>query len=90
MTARIRLIAMQVTAELFLILLKRLSSLPLITLKQLTQLSGGLKSDLQQMLDEITTNKNMDAEEFLNSIEMYRNLALKKRTPLGKMTKHTR
>ncbi|WHY84421.1 ATP-dependent DNA helicase DinG [Neobacillus novalis] len=73
----------QVTAELFLILLKRLSSLPLITLKQLTQLSGGLKSDLQQMLDEITTNKNMDAEEFLNSIEMYRNLALKKRTPLG-------
>ncbi|MFJ5715757.1 ATP-dependent DNA helicase DinG [Neobacillus sp. NPDC093127] len=72
----------QVTAELFLILLKRLSSLPMVTLKQLTQLSGALKSDLQQMLDEITVNKDMDAEELPNSIEIYRNLALKKRTPL--------
>ncbi|ETI66626.1 ATP-dependent DNA helicase DinG [Neobacillus vireti] len=72
----------QVTAELFLILLERLSSLPLVTLKQLTHLSGGLKSDLQQMLGEIMANKDMNTEELPDAIEIYRNLALKKLTPL--------
>ncbi|WP_312475817.1 ATP-dependent DNA helicase DinG [Neobacillus sp.] len=68
----------QVTAELFLILLKRLSSLPLLTIKQLTQLSGGLKSDLEQLLDEIVAEKDRKREELPDHIEIYKKVALKK------------
>jgi ATP-dependent DNA helicase DinG len=67
-----------VTAELFLILFDRLSSLPLITLRKLAQLSGGLKSDLQQLLDEILINKADRIEKLPDSIEIFKNLALRK------------
>ncbi|CAH2715768.1 3'-5' exonuclease DinG [Neobacillus rhizosphaerae] len=70
----------QVTAELFLILLKRLSSLPLLTIKQLTQLSGGLKSDLEQLLDEIVAETDRKREELPDHIEIYKKVALKKIT----------
>ncbi|WP_066061045.1 ATP-dependent DNA helicase DinG [Neobacillus soli] len=67
-----------VTAELFQIFLKRLSSLPLLTLKQLSQLSGGLKSDLQQLLDEILVENGDTIEKLPNTIEIFRNLALRR------------
>lgn len=68
----------QVTAELFLILLERLSSLPLITLRKLSQLSGGLKSDLEQLLDEILVTKEGTKEQLPETIEIFMNLALRK------------
>ncbi|MCM2531846.1 ATP-dependent DNA helicase DinG [Neobacillus pocheonensis] len=68
----------QVTAELFLILLERLSLLPLRTLRQLEQLSGGLKSDLQQLLDEILIEKDKNIEKLPETIEIFKNIALKK------------
>ncbi|MFL6518277.1 MAG: DEAD/DEAH box helicase, partial [Bacillus sp. (in: firmicutes)] len=68
----------QVTAELFLILLGRLSSLPRITLRKLSQLSGGLKSDLDQLLDDILVTKEGTEEELAETIEIFMNLALRK------------
>lgn len=68
----------QVTAELFLILLERLSSLPLLTLRKLSQLSGGLKSDLEQLLDEILVTKKGTVEKLPETIEIFNNLALRK------------
>ncbi|MDN3016733.1 ATP-dependent DNA helicase DinG [Paenibacillus sp. BSR1-1] len=68
----------QVTAELFLIFLRKLSQLPLITMDQLTQLSGGLKSDLQLLLDDLLEYKKMEPEELPEAIEIFKNLALKK------------
>ncbi|WP_026563899.1 ATP-dependent DNA helicase DinG [Bacillus sp. UNC41MFS5] len=68
----------QVTAELLLILLERLASLPITTLKQLAHLSGGLKSDLQQFLDELLVNKEKTVESLSETIEIFRELALKR------------
>jgi len=67
----------EVTAELFLILLRRLAKLPKVTLEQLFLLAGGLKSDLQQLLEEMLTNDTF-AGEIPDSIEIVQNLALKK------------
>lgn len=47
-----------VTAELLLILLNRLWQLPNITLHQLLKLSGGLKSDVALLLDDLIIEKN--------------------------------
>ncbi|MEH7245729.1 ATP-dependent DNA helicase DinG [Neobacillus niacini] len=68
----------QVTAELFLILVNRLSQLPKMTLRQLSQLSGGLKSDLQQLIDEIILEIDQSSETWDESLEMYNTIALKK------------
>jgi ATP-dependent DNA helicase DinG len=68
----------QVTAELFLILLENLTALPIITLQQLSQLAGGLKSDLQQLIDEIIVEKNPTSGTVPATIEIYQTLALKK------------
>lgn len=68
----------QVTAELFLILLENLAALPSVTLRQLSQLAGGLKSDLQQLIDEIILEKNQTNENIPEVIEIYNTLALKK------------
>ncbi|PFO02440.1 ATP-dependent helicase DinG [Bacillus sp. AFS076308] len=65
-----------VTAELFLILLKRLSLLPTVTLRQLTQLSGGLKSDLQLFLEDMMDT--FAASNILDSIEIVNDIAFKK------------
>ncbi|EKN69577.1 bifunctional ATP-dependent DNA helicase/DNA polymerase III subunit epsilon [Neobacillus bataviensis LMG 21833] len=67
-----------VTAELFLLLLERLASLPQLTIRQITQLSGGLKSDLQQLLDELADTAGEMREQLPDSIEVYNDLALKK------------
>lgn len=67
-----------VTAELFLILFERLSMFPKKTLHQLSHLSGGLKSDLQQLLDEIQTEKDKRVDEIPEAIEIFKGIALKK------------
>ncbi|MDR6998520.1 ATP-dependent DNA helicase DinG [Neobacillus niacini] len=68
----------EVTAELFLLLLEKLASMPITTLRQLSQLSGGLKSDLQQLLDELLGEKDITSEVLPEGLEMFKGLALKK------------
>ncbi|SDM44806.1 ATP-dependent DNA helicase DinG [Bacillus sp. OK048] len=75
----------QVTAELFLILVNRLSQLPTMTLRQLSQLSEGLKSDLQQLIDEISLDIDHSSESWHESLEICNMLALKK-LPIGSTT----
>ncbi|WHX99071.1 ATP-dependent DNA helicase DinG [Neobacillus sp. DY30] len=70
----------QVTAELFLILVDRLSQLPEITLRQLSQLSGGLKSDLQQLIDEIILEIDHASVSWNDSLEICNNLLAMKKT----------
>ncbi len=68
----------EVTAELFLILVERLFKLPSMTIEKLSHLSGGLKSDLDQLLDEILVEKAKTVEEIPESIELFNDLALKR------------
>jgi ATP-dependent DNA helicase DinG len=68
----------QVTAELFLILVNRLFQLPVSTLNQLSQLSGGLKSDLQQLIDEIILEIDPSSQKWHEYVEIWNTLALKK------------
>jgi ATP-dependent DNA helicase DinG len=68
----------QVTAELFLILVNRLFQLPVLTLNQLSQLSGGLKSDLQQLIDEIILEIDPSSQKWHEYLEIWNTLALKK------------
>ncbi|MGG1399474.1 ATP-dependent DNA helicase DinG [Bacillus salipaludis] len=70
----------EVTAELFLILLNKLASMPITTLRQLSQLSGGLKSDLQQLLDELLVEKDPTEEVLPEGLELFKGIALKKET----------
>ncbi len=67
-----------VTAELLLLLLNKISQLPRKTLSQLAELSGGLKSDLQQLLSEILLQKEKTVEELNAEIEIFQGIALKK------------
>lgn len=67
-----------VTAELFLKLLERLTVLPLVTLRQLSKLSGGLKSDIQLLIEEIITTKQQALEYVSPQLDIVRGLAIKK------------
>ncbi|MDP4104735.1 MAG: ATP-dependent DNA helicase DinG [Bacillota bacterium] len=68
----------EVTAELLLIFLERASQLPRKTLNQLVQLSGGLKSDLQQLFEELLVAKNKEIEKLPESIEIFNGLGIRK------------
>lgn len=68
-----------VTAELFLTFLNRLENLPLKTLERLSKLSGGLKSDIHILLEDIILSKEQYVEELDQELEVYRGLALRKR-----------
>ncbi|KON87262.1 ATP-dependent DNA helicase DinG [Sporosarcina globispora] len=67
-----------VTAELLLILLNKLKNLPHNTLEQLHKLSGGLKSDLDILLDEFILVNESKIEYLADEIEVHRGIALKK------------
>ncbi|MEK4147563.1 ATP-dependent DNA helicase DinG [Robertmurraya sp. FSL W8-0741] len=67
-----------VTAELLLILLNRLWQLPNITLHQLLKLSGGLKSDVALLLDDLIIEKERSLEEIPFSLERHRGIMLRK------------
>lgn len=69
-----------VTAELLLIMLDALNSLPHVTLKELAKLSEGLKSDLHLIFDEALNEKECRIETLPADIEVFRGIALKKRT----------
>ncbi|WP_102274781.1 ATP-dependent DNA helicase DinG [Cytobacillus massiliigabonensis] len=67
-----------VTAELLLRLLERLEHLPLNTVKQLHKLSGGLKSDLDLLIDNIIIKKESTIEAISDILEIHHGIALKK------------
>jgi ATP-dependent DNA helicase DinG len=67
-----------VTAELLLLLMDKLKNLPHQTIQQLKRLSGGLKSDLDLLLDEIDQDKSQHVEMLSSDLEVYRGIALKK------------
>ncbi|WNS74004.1 ATP-dependent DNA helicase DinG [Bacillus sp. DTU_2020_1000418_1_SI_GHA_SEK_038] len=67
-----------VTAELLLLLLDRMERLPLSTIKQIYKLSGGLKSDLDLLIDTIITKKEATVEVLENDLEIHQGIALKR------------
>ncbi|MGJ7920009.1 exonuclease domain-containing protein, partial [Neobacillus sp. LXY-4] len=67
-----------VTAQLFINFLNRLEELPEKTLKQLAKLSGGLKSDIQMLLEDLLEHKQQRVEIIKPELEIYRGLAIKK------------
>jgi ATP-dependent DNA helicase DinG len=68
----------EVTAELLQIFLNRLYLLPQKVLEKLMILSGGLKSDIQLLLDEILLEKSNKVEELPKTLEIFNGIALKK------------
>jgi ATP-dependent DNA helicase DinG len=68
----------EATAELLQILLNRLSLIPNKILEELRDLSGGLKSDIQQLLDELLIENSRKIEELPDTIEIFKGVALKK------------
>lgn len=71
-----------VTAELFLRFYDKLLSLPINTFGQLSKLSGGLKSDIHQLLDEILIEKDKRLEGLPDQLESYNGLILKRIPPV--------
>ena len=69
-----------VTAELLLILLNKLKNLPHTTIERLHKLSGGLKSDLDILLDEHILINESKIEQLADDIEVHIGIALKKGT----------
>jgi ATP-dependent DNA helicase DinG len=75
----------QVTAELLLIMLEAVKSLPQVTVRELAKLSEGLKSDLHLIFDEVLSLKESRLENLPDHIEIYRGIALKKKTESRKI-----
>ncbi|WP_018660354.1 ATP-dependent DNA helicase DinG [Heyndrickxia acidiproducens] len=69
-----------VTAKLLLELMRRSSTLPLVTLEKLAALSYSLKSDLGFIFQDILAKKRRHAENLPPDIEVYRGIALRKKT----------
>ena len=68
-----------VTAEILLFMIKKLKSLPYVTLKSLHQLSFYLKSDISAVLEAVMKEKEGSTEFLPEDLEVYRNIALKKK-----------
>ena len=66
------------TAELLLILIGHLRNFPLKTLKQLYSLSNGLKSDLNEIVDDLIIEKEGSIEEIPQNLEEYNGLYIRK------------
>jgi ATP-dependent DNA helicase DinG len=77
------------TAELLHIFLERLKSLPRTTIKQLLKLSGGLKSDLDLILEDILLEKEASVESLPDGIEIHNGIAMKAGRVLAPQTRMT-
>ncbi|TMU88324.1 ATP-dependent DNA helicase DinG [Bacillus sp. BHET2] len=69
-----------VTAEILLYFIEELSKLPLVTLEKLCNLSNHLKSDLTLLFDNIVSEKQKHVEDLSHELEVYRGIALRKKT----------
>ena len=71
----------EATALLFLHILEKISRLPIITLQQLSKLSRSFISDLEEILENILSEKLVHLDQQTNhEIEIVRTLAIRKRT----------
>ncbi|WP_080845482.1 ATP-dependent DNA helicase DinG [Cytobacillus gottheilii] len=66
------------TAELLLLLLNKVKKLPKETIRQLYKLSGGLKSDLDTLLEELLLQKETKLEDTAPFLEIHRGIAIYK------------
>jgi ATP-dependent DNA helicase DinG len=73
----------EVTAELLLHFLNRLESIPLTTCKQLSELSGGLKSDIQLLFEDLINEKELIVEKWPFYLEKVNGLVINKSTSLN-------
>ncbi|WP_100331393.1 ATP-dependent DNA helicase DinG [Bacillus xiapuensis] len=69
-----------VTAELLLKMMEKLNGLPLVTLEKMEQLAVHLKSDIYLLLQAVIAEKQHHIEHLPESVEVYRGLALRKKT----------
>jgi ATP-dependent DNA helicase DinG len=67
-----------VTAELLLLMMERLYQLPQNTVRQLQRLSGGLKSDLDLLIDQVISEKESSIETLAEDLEIHRGITLRK------------
>jgi len=67
-----------VTAELLLLMMDRLYQLPQNTVRQLQRLSGGLKSDLDLLIDQVISEKESSIETLAEDLEIHRGITLRK------------
>lgn len=70
----------EATALLFLHIIKKLTELPMITLQQLSKLSRSFISDMEEVFEQILSEKLVNLEQQIHpDIEIVRTLALRKR-----------
>lgn len=68
----------EVTAKILLHFIDKIEAIPLSTCKQLSELSGGLKSDIQLLLEELIETKKEKIDYFSQNIEVVNGIALRK------------
>lgn len=68
----------EVTAELLLYFLNRMESIPLTTCRQLSELSGGLKSDIQLLFEDLLEVKELTVEKWPFQLEKVNGLVINK------------
>jgi ATP-dependent DNA helicase DinG len=68
----------EVTAELFLHFLNKLESLPLTTCRQLSELSGGLKSDIHLLFEDMLDGKDTEYKDLSSHLENVNGLIIRK------------
>jgi ATP-dependent DNA helicase DinG len=73
----------EVTAELLLYFLNRMESIPLNTCKQLSELSGGLKSDIQLLFEDLLEAKSLKMEKWPVHLEKVNGLVIYKSTSIN-------
>jgi ATP-dependent DNA helicase DinG len=73
----------EVTAELLLHFLTKMESIPLTTCKQLSELSGGLKSDIQLLFEDLVEKKALKVEKWPIQLEKVNGLVIKKSASLN-------
>lgn len=74
----------EVTAELLLYFLNRMELIPLTTCKQLSELSGGLKSDIQLLFEDLLELKESKLENLPTHLEKVNGLVIKKHSSTKK------
>jgi ATP-dependent DNA helicase DinG len=78
----------EVTAELLLYFLNRMESIPLSTCKQLSELSGGLKSDIQLLFEDLLEIKALKVEKWPLHLEKVNGLVLQKSASMNEKKKN--
>jgi ATP-dependent DNA helicase DinG len=74
----------EVTAEILLHFLNKLESIPLATCKQLSELSGGLKSDIHLLFEDMLTDRANKYEVLASDLESVNGVIIRKAIQINK------